>query len=291
MFGRSSNAAKGMQDVQRIKTYGGTAKLSFSQIICLICNSPDAQKNLSPEEFEIFKAIFAEFRRQSKCNTVDYNGYIDMCTVIIGEFEKHFPYLLVDGEHSENLELRNQIKIRKLFADGGTFKDALVKYENEYDAIPLYRDYDPVLNPKAKRVFNFMEQFMAKVVNEPLCGKGNVNDFGLLSGVADVIYLIILSRFGNIDAQEETAITMYNMIAFAIYGFSDKQIDIMMKRRKETVALYFQKLHASPISQVLETLSEDLHDEIGAHSETSVIENILSDYYDDIFSFISKRFA
>ena len=99
MFGRSSNAVKGMQEIQRIKTYGGTAKLSFSQIICLICNSPDAQKNLSPDEFETFKAIFAEFRRQSKYTTVDYNGYIDMCAVISGEFEKHFPYLLIDGEH------------------------------------------------------------------------------------------------------------------------------------------------------------------------------------------------
>ncbi len=291
MFGRNSNAVKGMQEVQRIKTYGGTAKLSFSQIICLICNSPDAQKNLSPEEFEIFKAIFASFRRQSKCNTVDYNGYIDMCAVIIDEFEKHFPYLLVDGEHSENLELRNQIKIRKLFADGVKFKDALVRYENEFDSIPLYRDYDPIQNQKAKSVFNLMEHFMAKIVDDHLGGKGNVNDFGILSGAADVIYLIISSRLGDIDAQEETAITMYNMIAFAIYGFSDDQIDIIMKKRKETVALYFQKLHASPINQVLETLSSDLSVEIGVYSEESMIKQTLSNYNDDMFSLISKRFA
>lgn len=291
MFGRSSNAIKGMRDVQRIKIHGGTANLSFSQIICLICNSSDAKKNLSAEEFEAFKTIFSKFRRQSKCNTVDYNGYIDMCEVIIDEFETHFPFLLVDGEHSENLELRSQIKIRKLFADGIKFKEAFIIYEDEYDNIPLYRDYDPIEHPKAKSVFNLMEQFMAKVVDQPYDRKRNVNDFGLLSGVADVIYLIVLNRYGEIDDQEETAITLYNMITLAIHGFNDMQTDVLMKKRKETVGLFFQNLLTSPVNQILGTLSEYLHDEMEAHPEKTALKQTLSDYYDGIIELISKRFC
>ena len=96
MFGRNSNALKAMIEIQKIKDNGGKANISLSQVVCLICNSPDAKRNLNAEEYAIYNRIFSDYRRQSKCKTIDYQGYIDMCTIIIDSFEKHFPYLLID---------------------------------------------------------------------------------------------------------------------------------------------------------------------------------------------------
>lgn len=45
---------------------GGIAKLSLAQITMLIINLPDAQKNLSKEEFDKVLKLFGEFK---KCKT------------------------------------------------------------------------------------------------------------------------------------------------------------------------------------------------------------------------------
>lgn len=87
---------KAMKDVARIKS-GGTAKLSMSQITCLITNMPDAQKHLSGPEFESVYALYKEFR---KCNTkmeMDQYGYVDTAVKIIKKFDAIAPYEKYSG--------------------------------------------------------------------------------------------------------------------------------------------------------------------------------------------------
>lgn len=87
---------KAMKDIARIKS-GGTAKLSISQITCLITNIPDAQKNLSRSEFESVYALYKELR---KCNTkmeMDKYGYIDTAVTIIKKFDEIAPYVKYSG--------------------------------------------------------------------------------------------------------------------------------------------------------------------------------------------------
>lgn len=285
MFGRSSNAVKAMNDVQRIKLQGGTANLSFSQIVCLICNTSDAQSNLSQEEFKQFRAVFDSFRKMTKCATVDLEGYLDMCKVIIDTFEKYFPYLLVDGEHSESLELRNQIKIRKLYADGYKFEDALLKYENEFDSIPPYSDYDPVKDPLAKLVFTEMVGFMSDFVIRYLFSKATISDFGILTGVADAVFLVNGERYLKVLNTTENAVTMYTMLSFAINGYSDAQIDKIMKKRREIAAKYYQEFRSLPNDQMFQALSQDLVAEfIKTNPEINewAVKKSLSDYNQNI---------
>lgn len=285
MFGRSSNAVKAMNDVQRIKLQGGTANLSFSQIVCLICNTSDAQSNLSQEEFKQFRAVFDSFRKMTKCATVDLEGYLDMCKVIIDTFEKYFPYLLVDGEHSESLELRNQIKIRKLYADGYKFEDALLKYENEFDSIPPYSDYDPVKDPLAKLVFTEMVGFISDFVIRYLFSKATISDFGILTGVADAVFLVNGERYLKVLNTTENAVTMYTMLSFAINGYSDAQIDKIMKKRREIAAKYYQEFRSLPNDQMFQALSQDLVAEfIKTNHEINewAVKKSLSDYNQNI---------
>lgn len=294
MFGRSSNAVKAMNDVQRIKFQGGTANLSFSQIVCLICNTPDAQSNLSQEEFKQYRLVFDSFRKMTKCATVDLEGYLDMCKVIIGTFEKNFPYLLVDGEHSESLELRNQIKIRKLYADGYKFEDALLKYEDEFDSIPPYSDYDPVKDPRAKLVFTEMVGFMSDFVIRYLFSKATISDFGILSGIADAVFLVNGERYLKDLNTTENAITMYTMLSFAINGYSDAQIDNIMKKRREIAAKYYQEFRSLPYDQMFQALSQDLVAEfIETNPEINewAVKKSLSDYNQNIIkSFLNMDF-
>jgi hypothetical protein len=87
---------KAMKDVARIKS-GDTAKLSISQIACLITNMPDAKKNLSSSEFESIYALYKELR---KCNTkmeMDKYGYIDAAVKIIKKFDEIAPYEKYSG--------------------------------------------------------------------------------------------------------------------------------------------------------------------------------------------------
>lgn len=87
---------RAMNDVQKIKK-GGTAKLSISQITCLITNMPDAHKNLSSEEFN---KVYELYKQMRKCNTkllLDVNGYLDTAEKIIREFDKIAPYEKYSG--------------------------------------------------------------------------------------------------------------------------------------------------------------------------------------------------
>lgn len=87
---------KAVRDLQRIKL-GGTAKLSTSQITCLIVNMPDAQKNLPREQFE---QVYSLYRKLRTCNTkmkVDYAGYLELAVEIILMFDELAPYEKYSG--------------------------------------------------------------------------------------------------------------------------------------------------------------------------------------------------
>lgn len=255
MFGKSKNALSAMKDVQRIK-FGGTAKMSPSQVVCLISNTQDAQRNLSPVEFDQYKQIFNYFRKDTKCQTVDFDGYIEMCGRIISEYEKYFPYLLVDGEHSENIEIRSQIKIRKLHHDGLDFTEALYRYENDYQNIGSFYELDMIGMPIAKKISEQMVSFSVKLhdnLKDYISNATFYNSYGQFLGLFDSIYLDMRDRYlGEIDEIEENAITMYIMFLFANSDFSDSNIDVIMRTRKDTVAQCLPNLKGKPYSQIAE---------------------------------------
>ncbi len=280
MFGRNSNALKAMIEIQKIKDNGGKANISLSQVVCLICNSPDAKRNLNAEEYAIYNRIFSDYRRQSKCKTIDYQGYIDMCTIIIDSFEKHFPYLLIDGEHSKNLELRDQIKIRKLFNDGIKFKEALFKYENEYDSIPRFVDYDPIEQPKAKRIYTIMGEYVSTIVSQVLKTKADTSLLGKLLGALDAIYLLTFNQISAINQNEEAAITMYTMIDLGIYGCSDAQINSIMEIRKEIAASYLINRASKPINESIDWITSKVSSSLSLNRDSeNALAQILARYY------------
>ena len=99
---------KAIGAVQKIKN-GGTAQLTISQITGLLINLPDAEKNLSKEEFD---RIYALFKEMQKCNTkmqMNIDLYLDTAVKIIKEFDKIAPYEKYSGG--------NEIEFSFLMAD------------------------------------------------------------------------------------------------------------------------------------------------------------------------------
>lgn len=123
---------KAMKDLQRIKS-GGKAKISIAQITNMIVNMPDAQKNLSDNQF---KAVYALYQELRKCNTkmeMDIEGYYTTCIDIIKRFDVLAPYEKFSGGNElefsfmmEDLRKHNQLVQEELF-------DLVDKYQNEYD--------------------------------------------------------------------------------------------------------------------------------------------------------------
>lgn len=288
MFGKSKNALSAMKEIQRIK-FGGTAKISPSQVVCLISNTQDAQRNLSPVEYDQYKHVFDFFRKNTKCQTVDFDGYIEMCGMIIAEYEKYFPYLLVDGEHSENLELRNQIKIRKLYHDGLKFKEAMGKYENDYENIGSFFEIDLIGMPKAKSISEKMMVLANKLIDqlrELLTREKFYNMYGCFLGIADTIYLDARDRYmGGVDEIEENAITMYLMFLFANSDFSDSNIDVIMRSRKDAVAQCLPKMFGKPhyqIAEVFETYLSTVLSIPAGNKNIDVAKDLILDYIKDL---------
>ena len=87
---------KAIGAVQKIKN-GGVCKLTIAQITGLLINLPDAEKNLSKQEFDQVYALFKEMR---KCNTkmqMNIELYLDTAVKIIKEFDKIAPYEKYSG--------------------------------------------------------------------------------------------------------------------------------------------------------------------------------------------------
>lgn len=105
IFGRqkSSNAMNAMMAVQKMKNLGTTEMLSMSQIVNLITNLPDAQRNLDDDHFRFVYAVFKVYRKQRDLRPMNTEDYIRACKLIIDTYEDEVPYLLLDGNYSENL--------------------------------------------------------------------------------------------------------------------------------------------------------------------------------------------
>ena len=87
---------KAMKDVAKIKN-GGIAKLSISQITGLIVNLPDAQRNLSPKEFN---EVYQLFRKLRTCKTkiqMNIDGYLKQAIEIVKRFDAIAPYEKYSG--------------------------------------------------------------------------------------------------------------------------------------------------------------------------------------------------
>lgn len=285
MFGRSSNGVKGMMNVQRLKSQGGVVQLSLSQIVICICNGSDAKANLSPEEFAQFRAIFETFRRETKCIAVNMDGYLQMCDSIISTFEQFIPFMLIDGEHSNKLEMRNQIKIRKMYDEGIRFRDAVYKYEFEYETIGQYTNYDPVGSEVAKELERQEKGFAIDFVQKFQL-KPTLADYGFLMGAACSLYYIIASRFGGVNQNEDSALSINDMLGFAILDFSDDDIHVIMKNRQETAASFLTKLGGSlPNTIIAEKVSqmviERYRNMIPSSRQGEVQKNVL-DYYNNL---------
>ena len=71
---------------------GRTAMLSTAQITRMITNMPDAQKNLSQEEFEQVYILFQKLSSDTVKKKMDLDGYYDEACRIIRLFDALAPY-------------------------------------------------------------------------------------------------------------------------------------------------------------------------------------------------------
>lgn len=91
--------------VQKIKSNGGYARLSYSQITCLIVNMSDAKENLEASVFEKVLKLFYKLRADKKRIKMDLNGYYAVSIDIIKQFDSIAPYEKYSGETDENITL------------------------------------------------------------------------------------------------------------------------------------------------------------------------------------------
>ena len=292
MFGKSSNAIKAMRDIQKLKCYGGMAKLSFSQIVCLISNSQDAKRNLTDEEYFQFRSIFELYRKQTHLNTVDITGYIKLCRIIIRTYEKYFPYMLVDGEHSQSLDDIRIGKIRQLYAEGYYFEDALPLYENEDFNSSKKSNDNTMKKSHAVIIGEIMENFLTGFMREYLSYKATPANIGIIFGIANTIYVLTAENYFEDVSAEEDEITEYTKAALVTNNYTELQIETIMEARKTVTSEYYQKFHGKPMINSLETIANEIVEYFSKiNSEISYISvrQSLIDYQQKIFTSISSR--
>lgn len=141
---------KAMKDVARIKS-GGTAKLSISQITCLVINMPDAQKRLSGSEFESVYALYKELR---KCNTkmeMDKYGYVDTAIKIIKKFDAVAPYEKYSGG--------NELEFSFMMDD-------IRETADEYGILNMQKQKEIVFNDDDRRYMQYIVEKSFEQVNQ-----------------------------------------------------------------------------------------------------------------------------
>lgn len=283
--GRSSNGLKASRDVQRIKLYGGTAKISLSQVVIIISNSQDAKRNLSPDEFSQFKIIYDGFRKQKKQVQVDFLGYIGLCEQIISAYEKFFPYMLIDGSHSQNIEIRNQIRIRQLFNDGEKYESALTEYESNYDNIDC-EDFDGVNNSYSKLISEITFDFADKFAKKYLQKETPYYDYGFLLGLLDGVFINYASRT-NTATTDENNVTLYSIYNLGIKDYSDEDINRIMAERKQVALDIYSKINNKPNKHICDFCEKMLLDKYtpvsnGIASCIPEIRNMLREHIEQI---------
>lgn len=81
---------KAMRDVQRIKC-GGKASISISSISNMIINLPDANRNLSKDDYDKVIDIYSKMRKCTTKIDMDIKGYYKITIDILCEFDKVVP--------------------------------------------------------------------------------------------------------------------------------------------------------------------------------------------------------
>lgn len=129
---------KAMADVQRIKN-GGKARLSVSQITCLIVNMSDARQFLSKDQFDKVFELFRRLRKVKKKKKVDILGYYEIAGKIVLRFNMIAPFKFYSGDSPESAELL----VESLLEQYGDL-DAL-DIETEIFGVPRYRSKKAVV--------------------------------------------------------------------------------------------------------------------------------------------------
>lgn len=80
-----------MKAVQKLKQ-GELAKLSFSQIANLLINLPDANRNLSPQEFRNVYYVYRVFQKDKKKILMDMETYCQFAITVIRACDAWAPY-------------------------------------------------------------------------------------------------------------------------------------------------------------------------------------------------------
>ena len=102
---------KAIADVQRIKN-GGTARLSVSQITCLIVNMSDARMILTTDQFNEVYSLFKRLRKVKKKKRMDIVGYYDVASKVVARFNMIAPFSMYSGDDPRNAELLLEVGLR-----------------------------------------------------------------------------------------------------------------------------------------------------------------------------------
>ena len=116
---------KAVLAVEKMKK-GGTAKLSIGQITTMIVNMPDAQKNLSKEQFQNVYSMYLAF---TKCKTkmlIGLSEYYETACQIISVFNKLAPYELYSGGNKIETKFLLQ-EVEKMEAENPEFSSGVLK--------------------------------------------------------------------------------------------------------------------------------------------------------------------
>lgn len=90
--------------VQKLKK-GKTARLSVSQITNLIINLPDAQRELTKQQFNEVCSLYFELNKCRTKHQVDLYSYYDIAVDIIKRFDNIAPYEKYSGGNETEFSL------------------------------------------------------------------------------------------------------------------------------------------------------------------------------------------
>ena len=104
------DVTKILNEVNTIKA-GNVGALSESDIVNLLINIPDAQKNLSKEQFEKVYNLFLEYSSKNTKIRMDAITYLYFAITIVSKFNKEAPYEKYSGaDEKETKKLLTEIK-------------------------------------------------------------------------------------------------------------------------------------------------------------------------------------
>ena len=240
---RSSNGSAAVMAVQKIMN-GSIAKISLSQVVMLITNLQDAKKNLSSEEFEKVMAMYEAVREETLLMEMDEHTYLESATYLISEFEKIAPYMLFDGNISEDLELKEQLKIRSLYLRGVPYEDALMEYKWHNSDIRIEEDCNIGETTSGKQLGKLLFTYSSR------CSVGieklSIRAAGYLLAIFETVFMyhcLYCKLDEDYMSGLQNSYIISLMVRFARFGWNDSKIDELMRLKSQaSVALTKQLL-------------------------------------------------